>query len=170
MRLSVIVCLLEESEGCLPAVMIFLQQRKDLLDHLSNENSQQKAAGWSLHVVALKPNPPALPLPLILLLALFFPTKSLFHTLRFFHFYSRHSSPPCICKSAFYRRSLARSIPSLFSPRDFTESSWVTKLLLLLLHLHLTTLLPTSDDLEFLFWRQRRRQMIVLIRKLMLVQ
>lgn len=103
MRLSVIVCLLEESEGCLPAVMIFLQQRKDLLDHLSNENSQQKAAGWSLHVVALKPNPPALPLPLILLLALFFPTKSLFHTLRFFHLYSRHSSPPCICKSAFYR-------------------------------------------------------------------
>lgn len=119
MRLSVIVCLLEESEGCLPAVMIFLQQRKDLLDHLSNENSQQKAAGWSLHVVALKPNPPALPLPLILLLALFFPTKSLFHTLRFFHLYSRHSSPPCICKSAFYRRSLPQSIPSLFSPHGF---------------------------------------------------
>ncbi len=56
MRLSVIVCLLEESERCLPVVMIFLQQWKDLLDHLSNENSQQKAAGWSLHVVALESN------------------------------------------------------------------------------------------------------------------
>ena len=78
MRLSVIVCLLEESERCLPAVMIFLQQRKDLLDHLSNENSQQKAAGWSLHVVALKSNLPALPLPLILLLALFFPLSPFF--------------------------------------------------------------------------------------------
>lgn len=54
--LSVIVCLLEESERCLPVVMIFLQQRKDLLDHHPNENSQQKAAAWSLHVVALKSN------------------------------------------------------------------------------------------------------------------
>lgn len=56
MWLSVIVRLLEESERCLPVVMIFLQQRKDLLDHLSNENSQQKAAGSSLLVAALKSN------------------------------------------------------------------------------------------------------------------
>lgn len=77
----VIVCLLEDSQRSLPAVMIFLQQRKDLQDHLSDENSQQKAAGWSLHVVAFHFNLRALPRSSILL---FYSLQVLFSSSLFF--------------------------------------------------------------------------------------
>lgn len=67
----------------LPAVMIFLQQRKDLLDHLANESGPQTATGSSLHVVALKSDP--LPSSILLLSAFILSKSSFFLSFSVIH-------------------------------------------------------------------------------------